>query len=107
LLRILTVADFEVMLMETGEQALTWLESTPHLPQIITCDISLSGLDGFGVLRKIKSNPKIAHIPVIMLTALGQLSEASRAKRLGASDYISKPFSPHVLIGILRKHVTK
>ncbi len=83
------------------------LERDEILPDIITCDISMPNINGYEFLTIVKENPKLAHIPIIMLTAMGQMSEAKHAKEMGASDYITKPFSAMSLVDILREHVSK
>ena len=59
------------------------------------------------MLHKIHSTPDLAGTPVIMLRAMGQLGEANRAKEMGASAYITKPFSAISLIDILYEQVKK
>lgn len=105
--RMLQGAGFHVIEAGSGKQALSILQAGTNRPDIITCDISIPDLDGFEILHQIKSNPDLAGIPVIMLTAMGQLGEANRAKEMGASDYITKPFSAISLIDILYEQVKK
>ncbi len=103
--RMLATRGFKVVGASNGEQALALMKDPETRPDIITCDVAIPDMDGFEILQAIKSDPDLADIPVIMLTAMGQMRDASRAKELGASDYITKPFSTMSLIDILQRHV--
>lgn len=105
--RMLEGAGFEVMEAANGKQALEALEAATVLPDVITCDIAMPDMNGFEMLTRIKQSPAWQHIPVIMLTAMGQLDEATRAATMGASDYITKPFSAMSLIEVLRKQARR
>jgi len=65
-----------------------------ELPDLIILDIMLPDIDGFKVLNQLKVNVRTKHIPVILLSALEKAEEKAKGLRLGASDYITKPFSP-------------
>lgn len=80
----------------SGEQALK--EALDFMPDLVLLDLMLPGLDGLDVCRQLKSNPKTNHIPIIMLTAKGEDSDVVAGLELGADDYITKPFSPRVLL---------
>lgn len=71
-----------------GEEALSMVEK--EMPQIILLDILLSGMDGFEILKLIKSNPKVKDIPVVLLSNLGQQSDVDKGKRLGAEKFLIK-----------------
>jgi two-component system, OmpR family, alkaline phosphatase synthesis response regulator PhoP len=66
-------------------------------PDLVLLDIMLPGQNGFDVCRKIKSNPELKNIPIIILTAKGEELDIVLGLELGADDYIVKPFSPKVL----------
>jgi len=66
-------------------------------PDLVILDIMLPGLNGLDVCRRIKNNPQLKHIPVVMLTAKDKELDVVLALELGADDYIVKPFSPNVL----------
>lgn len=59
-------------------------------PDIILCDLILPGVDGFEILKKIKSDPNTADIPVVILSNLGQQEDLDKAKALGAKDFMVK-----------------
>ncbi|GAB3645713.1 substrate-binding domain-containing protein [Echinicola sediminis] len=64
-----------------------------QVPDLITCDLMLHNKDGFEIIRKLKSDMRTSHIPIIVITAKGGLEERIEGIRLGVDDYISKPFS--------------
>jgi two-component system phosphate regulon response regulator PhoB len=68
------------------------------LPDLILLDLMLPGLDGFQVCSQLKHDPKTADIPIVMLTARGSENDIVRGLETGADDYITKPFSPKVLL---------
>jgi two-component system phosphate regulon response regulator PhoB len=71
-------------------------------PGLILLDLMLPGLDGLEVCRLLKTDSKTQHIPIVMLTAKGEESDIVTGLELGADDYITKPFSPKVLVARLR-----
>jgi two-component system, OmpR family, alkaline phosphatase synthesis response regulator PhoP len=87
---------YQVSGVASGEDALTAVES--KAPDLILLDIMLPGLDGLRVCRKLKDNPKFQSIPIIMLTAKGEEPDVVAGLNMGADDYVTKPFSPKVLL---------
>jgi len=85
----------------TGEEALT--KARAKLPDLVILDLMLPGIDGLEVCRKLKSDTKTQHIPVIMLTAKGEEADIVTGLELGADDYVTKPFSPKVLVARVRR----
>lgn len=79
---------FTVILAVNGEIALKLVRQ--HLPDVILLDAVLPKLDGFSVLERLKSDPHLQKIPVIMLTNLGQKEDVEKGLRLGAVDYLVK-----------------
>ncbi len=71
-------------------------------PDLVILDIMLPGQNGFDVCRKIKSNPDLKSIPVIILTAKDEELDIVLGLELGADDYVSKPFSPKVLFSRIK-----
>ena len=80
----------------SGEEALAILGGqTPQAGQafdLVLLDIMLPGIDGYEVCRRIKADPALAGIPVIMLTAMGRVADRAYGLEMGADDYVSKPF---------------
>lgn len=76
---------------EDGEKALSLVKK--HSPDLILLDLLLPGLNGLEVCRRIKRDPNLQHIPIIMVTAKGEEMDRVVGLELGADDYIVKPFS--------------
>jgi DNA-binding response OmpR family regulator len=68
-------------------------EITRVAPDVVVLDVMLPNRSGFDVLRDLRADPALAALPVLMLTAKGQAKDRSRARELGASDFMTKPFS--------------
>lgn len=83
-----------------GEQGLALLTTTN--PDLIVLDIMLPGMDGLDVLRNLKRGGKTADVPVIMTTAKSEDTDIVSGLELGADDYVTKPFSPRVLVARIR-----
>ena len=69
-----------------------------HKPHIILLDIMLPGIDGFDICKELKANVMTAEIPIIFITARDNESDAINGFNLGADDYITKPFSPQLVV---------
>lgn len=69
-----------------------------HLPDLILLDLMLPEMDGFEVCKKLKQKEKTRSIPIIMLTARSEDDHMVKGLELGADDYVTKPFSPQVLV---------
>jgi DNA-binding response OmpR family regulator len=89
----------------TGEDALKRLNDGLR-PDLILLDILMPGIDGLTVLRTIKSNTTTKDLTVVMLTALAQENVVLQGIKLGAKDYVRKPFHPTELVKRLNKHLT-
>lgn len=101
LIRInLTAAGFSCEEAEDGLQALA--KAKAARPDLILLDWMLPGLDGLGVLRKLKADPTLATVPVLMVTAKSEENDVVLGLEMGASDYVTKPFSNKVLIARIR-----
>ena len=98
---------YRVVCAATGEQALNKAGSEPF--DLIVLDLMLPGIDGLEVAKKLKSKPETRHIPIIMLTAKGEEADIVTGLELGADDYVTKPFSPRILVArvkaVLRRKV--
>lgn len=87
---------FKTECVETGEKALCKAKGIQ--PDLILLDLMLPGQDGFEVCKTLKNDSKTSHIPIIMVTAKGEEADIVAGLELGADDYITKPFSPRVLL---------
>ncbi|MFK3692529.1 PleD family two-component system response regulator [Agrobacterium tumefaciens] len=94
---------FDVVTAEDGFKALAICDD--EQVDIILLDIMMPGMDGFEVCEKLKSNPKTAHIPVVMVTALDQPSDRVRGLKAGADDFLTKPVNDLQLIARVKSLV--
>jgi DNA-binding response OmpR family regulator len=95
--------NYDVQYISKSEEALEWLED--HLPDLIICDIQMPAIDGFGVLLNIRQRGFTSHTPVIMLSARAESKERIRCYKLGAQDYLIKPFNPEELEEVIKKNL--
>lgn len=91
---------FSVHTVGTGEEALTAAQEL--LPAAIVLDVMLPGIDGVQVCNRLKKDERTQDIPVIMLTAKTEEADMIAGLETGADDYITKPFSPKVLLARLK-----
>jgi len=84
----------------TGEEALKSTASDPA--DLIILDLMLPGIDGLEVARRLKQNPGTKAIPIVMLTAKGEEADIVTGLELGADDYVTKPFSPRILVARIK-----
>jgi len=99
----LTAEYFEVMTAFNGQECLSKMEE--NIPDIVLLDVMMPGMDGFEVCRRIKSNPKTAHVPVVMVTALDQPSDRVAGLDAGADDFLTKPVDDAALFARVRSLV--
>ncbi|HTO40188.1 MAG TPA: response regulator, partial [Rhizomicrobium sp.] len=99
----LTAEYFEVVTGFNGMEAIAKTEE--YSPDIILLDVMMPGMDGFEACRRIKSNPKTAHVPVIMVTALDQPSDRVAGLEAGADDFLTKPVEDAALFARVRSLV--
>lgn len=92
----LKARGFEVIEATDGLSAIEVAER--EQPDLVLMDVMMPALDGYEACRRIKANPKTAHIPVVMLTAKTQVAEQKTGLDAGALDYICKPFTPRDLV---------
>ncbi len=97
----------QVFCASSGEEALRLVRS--EIPDLIVLDLMLPGIDGLEVTRRLKSDPNTKHLPIVMLTAKGEEADIVTGLELGADDYVTKPFSPRILVArvkaVLRRKV--
>ena len=91
---------YRVSAVESGEEGLK--AALRELPDLVVLDLMLPGLDGLEVCRALRQNPKTRHVPILMATAKGEEADIVAGLELGADDYITKPFSPRVLVARIR-----
>ena len=91
----------ELRAVEDGEAALAALRADGTLPDLILLDVNLPGLSGFDLLHAVRADPRLARVPVVMLTSSELPSDVARAYELGASGYITKPSYLHDVRAVL------
>ncbi len=96
----LSKAGYEVSEATTGEMALE--KAKTQIPDLVVLDLMLPGIDGLKVCRSIKNDSNTSRIPVIMLTAKGDEADIVVGLEMGADDYVTKPFSPKILLARIR-----
>ena len=102
----LKMVGYDVVVAEDGEEAVNVFNKTN--PDLVVLDVMMPKMDGYGVTREIR---RTSDVPIIILTALGDVSERITGLELGADDYVIKPFSPKELEArvkaVLRRTVNK
>jgi len=96
----LAKAGFHVLYADNGEQALSVIKR--EKPELIVLDLMLPGLNGFEVCKLVRKDPKNRNLPIVMLTAKSEENDMAAGLDLGADDYITKPFSPKILISRIK-----
>ena len=91
---------FKVACALSGETALKTVANEPI--DLMILDLMLPGMDGLEVAKKMRADSKIQQIPILMLTAKGEEADVVTGLELGADDYVTKPFSPRILIARVR-----
>src|ERR1700760_2715723 len=99
----LSAEYFEVASAFNGIDALARMEQA--VPDIALLDVMMPGMDGFEVCRRIKANPRTAHVPVVMVTALDQPSDRVAGLDAGADDFLTKPVDDSALFARVRSLV--
>lgn len=92
--------NYDVVSVMSGEEALARVQSSP--PDLVVLDLMLPGIDGLEVCKQLKQEPRTATIPLIMLSARGEEADVVAGLELGADDYLTKPFSPRVLLARIK-----
>lgn len=87
---------YDTMVAKNGHQALKRI-SNGALPDLVLLDIMMPEMDGYEVCETLKKNPATANLPVIFISALSQENDVCKGLKLGAVDYITKPFHPELV----------
>jgi two-component system alkaline phosphatase synthesis response regulator PhoP len=96
----LTKEGYQVSCATSGEQALA--RASEETPDLIVLDLMLPGMDGLDVCRQLKTTANTRDVPIVMLTAKSEEADIVTGLELGADDYVTKPFSPRVLLARIR-----
>jgi serine/threonine-protein kinase PpkA len=103
--RMLSLEGYEVASAPNGQHGLVIARSM--LPDVIISDINMPSMDGFAMLDAIRHHPELSRCIVIMLTAFDERDSMRRGMRLGADDYLTKPFSRQDLLDAIRSQLKK
>jgi diguanylate cyclase (GGDEF)-like protein len=98
-------ATYELVEAESGPSGIQC--AVEQRPDLILLDVMMPEMDGFEVIRRLRTHPMTQGIPIILLTALGEMSEKVYGMQLGADDYITKPFDPRELRARVQTHLKR
>ena len=100
---LLANAGYEMIEAEDGEQAL--LQAAKHRPDLILMDIQLPVLDGYEATRRLKADPTLNVIPIIVVTSYALSGDEAKARAAGCDAYVTKPFSPRQLLAKIKEYL--
>jgi len=103
--RMLQREGFRVVLAVDGLQAIEKLNQ--EIPAVVLSDIEMPRMDGFDLVRNIRADSKLKHLPVVMITSRIAEKHRDLAMELGVNDYLGKPYSEEGLLAVLRQHTAK
>ena len=98
---LLTSAGFELIEATTGEEGVRLAEL--NRPDLILMDVQMPVLDGHEATQRIKAQPELRNIPIIVLTSYALSGDEAKARAAGADAYVAKPFSPRALLATIRR----
>ncbi len=100
---LLTSVGFQLFEAEDGAQGIAAAEA--HSPDLILMDIQMPILDGYEATRRIKANPALRAIPIIVVTSYALSGDEDKARAAGCDDYITKPYSPRQLLAKIKEYL--
>jgi twitching motility two-component system response regulator PilG len=98
-------AGYSVVAEPDGERAVTRLAEL--VPDLILLDVAMPKLDGYEVCRRIKSDPRTAQVPVVMLSGKGGFFDKVKGRMVGATEYLTKPFEAPAVLAVIASHCRK
>lgn len=97
--------DVQVLLATNGEDGIS-IARNNH-PDILLLDIMMPGMDGYEVCKRLKANPQTKSIPIIFVSAMDQMQDQALGLKMGAIDYIAKPYDPVIIKAKVLNHLTQ
>jgi DNA-binding response OmpR family regulator len=97
--------DFEIMVAADGKDGIAI--ALTRVPDLIVCDLAMPGMGGYEMLAALRSEPKLADIPVIFLTGESEPEQVREGMNLGADDYLTKPVNFEDLLGAIRARLNR
>lgn len=104
LVRLLDLEGYRVEEAANGAEGVA--AALSRKPDLVICDIGMPGLNGFGVLARLRAEPATAGIPFVFLTASAEAHDESTGYKLGADDYVVKPFDTTILTALIRQKLS-
>lgn len=95
---------YQIKVATNGEKALR-IMAAEHKPDLVLLDIMMPGISGYEVCQRLKRNTDTRGIPIIFVTAMGEMEDEKKGLELGAVDYITKPISPAIVLARVRTHL--
>jgi CheY-like chemotaxis protein len=102
---ILQREGYTVYTAPNAEQALTLLETTSV--DLIFMDLQMPGMDGFTLTRRLKTQAKTKHIPIVALTSYAMRGDEERARAIGCDGYVTKPVNTRTLAALVESYLKK
>ena len=96
--------SYELVVATNGKEALKLAESEPQ-PDLILLDIMMPEMDGYEVIKRLKDNNNTKEIPVIFVSALSEIENEAKGLKVGAVDYITKPFNLRIAKARIKTHL--
>jgi two-component system, cell cycle response regulator DivK len=96
-------AGYEMIEAQDGEQALA--QAAKHRPDLILMDVQLPLMDGYEATRRLKADPALRAIPVIVVTSYALSGDEAKARAAGCDAYVAKPYSPRTLLAKMREYL--
>lgn len=100
---ILAREGHQMLVAVNGEEALA--QVAEHKPDLILLDIMMPRVDGYEVVRRLRADPDLSSIPIIMLSAKAQDADVQKGVDVGVNEYVTKPFSPPHLVEVVNKYL--
>jgi two-component system cell cycle response regulator len=100
---LLTAFGHQAIRARDGEEGVAAALAEP--PDLILCDLALPVLDGFGVARRLKADPRLASVPLIAVTASAMVGDRAKVLATGFDGYITKPITPETFVGEVESYL--